>query len=318
LNKPGVSGVGLPHLIIEYTFFIPDALSGSPLRVGETNFDNYVSTGGQAGTSGGSYDRVTDAVTFTPASGSVYNGVIFGDVPANSFNTNGRQNTAAGTTVYFSHKFGAKSDGTVTDLTVADDISSGDGTDSWPKVLYCDFNCNGQVDNEEGQVKTPAVFLAGEFVCGLVKVTVPSGTPVGTTNSMNISLSFDYSNADPVLTRTYSRRDLVAVRDGASGGLKITKEVDQDKTLPGETLTYTITYTTNSSAPVNDLEITDSTPSYTGFTSASSSTPLANNLSNCNIDDPGAGQKGVIIWRFNGSLAPGRSGAVTYQVRIRE
>jgi len=92
--------------------------------------------------------------------------------------------------------------------------------------------------------------------------------------------------------------------------------VDQSEALPGETLTYTISYQNNSSEPLDDLEIIDSTPAFTGFTAASCEEPLPDNLTSCRIETPAVGEEGSVRWIFEGSLAPGSSGTVTYQVTI--
>jgi hypothetical protein len=39
-------------------------------------------------------------------------------------------------------------------------------------------------------------------------------------------------------------------------------------------------------------------------------------LTDCTISAPSVGQSGAVIWTFTGTLAPGKSGTVTYQVTI--
>jgi len=67
----------------DYTLWVPAAAGNNPLRVVEANLTGYLSTGGQVGTTGGTYDRGTDVTAFTHTAGTIYTGVNFADVPVN-------------------------------------------------------------------------------------------------------------------------------------------------------------------------------------------------------------------------------------------
>ena len=49
------------------------------VRVKAENLGTMLSTGASLGTTGGTYDRLTDIVTFTQTTGTTYTGVSFGD-----------------------------------------------------------------------------------------------------------------------------------------------------------------------------------------------------------------------------------------------
>ena len=109
----------------DYSFAVPSG--ATTLCVVETNEGDHRSTGASVGTTalpsgtptsvGGTsytYSRGTDTISFTAGSGTSYAGLNFGDVPDNSFSTNGQQSAAPGTTLYYPHTFIAGSAGTVT------------------------------------------------------------------------------------------------------------------------------------------------------------------------------------------------------------
>ena len=78
----------------------------------------------------------------------------------------------------------------------------------------------------------------------------------------------------------------------SGGGLVLTKSVDRATALPGEVLTYTITYTNLSNAPLTSIAITDATPAYTVFEDATCGAPGAG-LAACGVStQPAAGANG--------------------------
>src|SRR5258705_13068022 len=92
-----------------YTLWLPAAAAGTLASVREIGAVGWISTGGGAGTTGGSYARATDATTFMPANGSGYTGVDFGDVPPNQLAAPGALGAVAGGTVSYTHTFTAGS-----------------------------------------------------------------------------------------------------------------------------------------------------------------------------------------------------------------
>jgi uncharacterized repeat protein (TIGR01451 family) len=150
-----------------------------------------------------------------------------------------------------------------------------------------------------------------------MKVTIPSGAPFNATDSTTVTANFTYTNASPALSASYSVNDLTTVGTGANAGLRLEKAVDKTTALPGANLTYTITFTNDSTSPISNLKVNDSTPSYTSFVSASCGSPLPANLGGCSITAPSAGQTGNIQWTFTGTLAPSQAGTVSFVVKIQ-
>jgi hypothetical protein len=93
-----------------FVLWIPFAADGQSVAVIETDAAGFVSTGGSAGTTGGSYALATDTVTFTNAAGSVYTSLEFADAQLRAESPAHRD---AGTPVFHPHVFAAGADGTV-------------------------------------------------------------------------------------------------------------------------------------------------------------------------------------------------------------
>ena len=297
-----------------YTLYIPAAAGNTQVLIAESNTAGFVSVGGRAGATGGIYDRNTDVVTFTNNVGTVYSGVTFADVPANTFVPDQQKTALSGSVVLYPHVFTAGSAGTVSFSTteVSNPPNSG-----WTSVLYRDFNGNGVLDTTgptpDVPLTSPVNVFAGENVAIVVAQNVPSNAPVGAQNSTTVTATFTYSNAAPALTSSISRSD---VTTSASSGLELTKVVDKASARSGEIITYTVAYKNVSAEALNTLVISDTIPAFTTFLSASTGA-FPTNLTGVTLTQPAVGSPGTIKWTFTGSLAPGSTGTVGFQVIVR-
>lgn len=298
-----------------YVLWIPASAGAATLKIVETQPGAYVSTGGSAGTSGGSYDRTADAVSFVNTVGTRYSGVNFADVPDNRFDTDGQQSALPGTVVFYPHNFTAGSGGQVT-FGVTGTVAS-PNVSGWSSVIYRDDNCNGALDAGENPVNAAVVVTADQRICLVVKVFVPVDAPYNAQNTLTLSASFNYTNASPALTAAQARTDLTGVGTQADAGLKLVKSVDKSTAQPGDSITYTITYTNVGSRPLSQLKIQDATPAYTVFNSALCGA-LPTGITACTVSvQPAAGAAGSITWEFTGSLAAAASGSVTFSVTLQ-
>ena len=303
-----------------YTLWIANSRGAVALRVVETNLAGYVSTGGTVGTTGGTYDRTNDRTVFTNVTNTVYTGVDFGDVPPNAFLTDGQQSTLPGSAVTYAHTLIATTGGTVAFSTV-NTAGTGVTAGSWNNIVYQDTNGNGEVDAGEpvvggtGVTATALTVVEGQKVNLVVKDVTPVGAPLNARNAIVVTAAFTYTNASPALAQNYTRNDITTVGAGATSGLDLVKTVDKATASPGETVTYTLTYTNNGGGPLSDIVIFDVVPGYSIHVSATNGT-LPNNLTGCTILQPLANAKGNLRWTFAGTLASGGTGTVSFSVKV--
>ena len=290
-----------------YTLWIPAAAT-SPVAITETNLGGYLSTGGGAGTTAGTYTRTSDSTGFTFAAGLSYVNVNFGDVPVNRLIANGQQTGSPGNALFYPHQFNAGSGG-----TVSFSVASASG---WPVVLFRDSNCNGVIDAGENVISAAITVVAAEQVCLINKVTIPTGTALGVQDIATLQASFTYTNASPALLGAALVVLDTSTAGVGSGGLVLTKTADKATALPGETITYTISYKNNGSTPISTIIISDTTPAYTNFFAAScGSLPAA--VTTCTVStQPALAGVGSIQWQLGGSLNSASTGQVSFSVKV--
>ena len=290
-----------------YTLWIPAAAT-SPVVIAETNLGGYLSTGGGAGTTAGTYTRTSDSTGFTFAAGLSYVNVNFADVPVNRLIANGQQTGSPGNALFYPHQFNAGTGGTVSVSVVS---ASG-----WPVALYRDNNCNGVIDAGENVISATILLVAAEQICLINKVTIPAGTALGAQDAATLQASFAYTNATPGLVASLSVIDSTTVGVG-SAGLVLTKTADKATALPGDTITYTVAYQNNGDTPIGTIVISDATPAFTTFVSAGCSLPLPAALTACSVStQPAVGGQGGLQWTLTGSLNPASTGQVVFAVKV--
>lgn len=304
-----------------YILWIPASTTGT-LTITPAAPSGYLATGGSAGSSGGSYTR--PSVGFTPTAGNSYTGVSFGLVPGNTLGPNGAQTAQPGTTVTYAHSFTAGSGGQVT-FSLSN--SATPASPAWTQVLYQDSDCNGVLDAGEPQISAPTNVVAGQKVCLIVKQFVPAGAASGAQNSVTLSATFTYTNANPALVASLSANDITTV--GPPGALALSKLVGNVtqggatgtavNANPGDTLQYALTAVNNGTQPLSTLVINDATPAFTTFVSAACPGTLPSGISGCSVStQPAVGAAGSLQWTFTGSLAPSAQLVVSYRVKVSQ
>lgn len=298
-----------------YTLFVPASTvgEGGTVKVVELNGPEKISTGGSAGTTSGSYSISTDETTFSISLGTVYTGVDFADVQVSRLLTDGERTSLPGAVVVFQHLFEPKTAG---DVVFSTNSINNPTNPSWPVVLYEDLNCNGEINSGEPViVPTQAVsVVANQNVCLLLKVTAPYGLNNGASSTTTITATFSFDNANPVIQEILNRTDLVTIGTEAAG-LVILKAVDKAQALPGTNLVYSIDYENLGDEPITQVEIIDVIPSFTTYVSSTCGT-LPTGITNCTITAPTVGATGTLKWTFTGTLDPGKTGTVTFTVKI--
>ncbi len=298
-----------------YELYVPKSMvdDGGTVKVVETNGAEKISTGGSAGTTGGSYDIANDRTTFTITLGTVYTGVDFADVSISRLLTNGEKVVLPGAAVSYQHIFEARTAGDVVFVTT--NLFNPDPP-NWPVILYEDLNCNGTTDSGEPIIlptDTRSV-IADQQICLVVTVTAPNGLNDGASANTTVSATFTLSNTSPAIQEILTRTDLTTVST-TQAGLVILKSVDKPQALPGASLVYSINYENLGDEPITQVEITDVIPNYTTYLSSSCGT-LPTGITNCTITAPSIGSMGTVRWTFTGTLDPGQTGIVTFTVKI--
>lgn len=297
----------------DFVLQIPGTVTnGTPLLVQQINLPDWLSVSGSVGNTAGTYTRATDRIAFTYNSSTSYSGLRFGDVRPPQFLTDGAQTILPGATATYSHQFIAPTTGSVSFslATVQSPVLPG-----WSTLIYRDTNNNGILDPAEPLVTGAVSVTAGQTVALIVKDFSPPGGLYGAQNQTTITATFTYTGVMPALSQVLIRRDLTTLGLATVDGLKLVKATNKATALPGETITYTITYTNNGTGPITTLVIHDQTPTYTIYTSSDHG-PLPASLTGCIIAAPAVGQTGGITWTFSGTLQPGSSGTVSYTVTI--
>ncbi len=258
---------------------------------------------------------------------SGYSEVNFAEVPANSFTTDNQVTASPGSVVFHGHQYTAGSRGTVVFSTTATATPAVPG---WAETLFTDANCNGQFDQgSDTALAGPQSLNPDQTLCLLVREFVPANAPSGANNLVRVAAIFSYSGTNPNLrapalsdeVRTQTRTDTTLVGTPTGSGLKLSKAVDQAIASPGTVLTYTLSYRNDSPEPLSNIEIKDTTPSFTVYVggSAGCTLPLPATITSCSVTaEPANNAAGNFSWSLGGSLLSGASGNVSFQVRVAQ
>jgi uncharacterized repeat protein (TIGR01451 family) len=221
--------------------------------------------------------------------------------------TDGNQQTQPNTTVTYGHQFFAGTDGVVSFSLSANASPS---SLFWSQVLYKDNDCDAILDAGEPLVSGNYAVAANDTICLIVKQFVPANATQGAFNVVTVSSSFIYDVLTPTVTEVLTRTDTTTVGVGGTNTLFLHKAVDKATALPGETITYTITYSNNGTDNLSNIVINDSVPAFTRNPVASCVMPLPANLTLCtpSILYP------AIKWNMTGTLAPSQQGQVRFTV----
>ncbi|HEX3062678.1 MAG TPA: DUF11 domain-containing protein [Usitatibacter sp.] len=253
------------------------------------------------------------------ANNSAFDPTSVSAAAVNTFAPDNAQTGAPGTTVFYAHTFNAGSAGNVSFSTANVTTPAVAG---WTQAIYRDSDCSGTLNGTEGSAPLSGAVAvgAGATVCIIVADSIPAGAPFNAQNVISVTATFNS-------TQTLTRTDTTTVGAAGGAGLALAKSVrnvtqatpagTSNTAKPGDLLEYAITYTNPAGGALSAIVITDATPAFTTFQSASCGAPLPANITSCAVTtQPAVNGSGSVVWTLGGTLAAGGSGTVLYQVRV--
>jgi uncharacterized repeat protein (TIGR01451 family) len=183
------------------------------LRIYETNPAGYLSVSYNPGTTGGAYTIGGEYISFAYTLYTDYAGILFGDVPDNTFTpATNSSTTTAPATAYYGHTFTPGSGGSVS-------FAVNSQTQTWTKAYYLDTNCSGTYDGGDTLITGALTASAGVPICILLQETIPAGAP-GVTDNVVTRATFTFTNSVGPVVSTYDVTDSTSVVGAAGAGNK--------------------------------------------------------------------------------------------------
>ncbi len=226
------------------------------LRIYETNSAGYVSVSFNHGTTGGTYTIGGEYISFTYTQYTDYSGVLFGDVPDNTFTpTPQSKSGSALAPVYYAHTFTPGSGGSVT-------FAVNSQTQTWTKAFYQDTNCNGTYDAGTDTLISGALTAsAGTNICILLQETIPAGAANGATDVVTTRATFTFTNSVGPVVQTYNVTDTTTVQaSDLSTSTKTWTDPNGGDQNPGDVIPYTITLIETAGVAASGVTVTDTFP----------------------------------------------------------
>ena len=254
----------------------------------------------------GATDTVSDVLTVTAAR-------------ALTVAPNNQGQVFPGSSVNYAHT--VTNNGNVTENNIA--VSTADTLAGFSSVLYADSNANGILDGTEGQTPLttigslapganfPVIVVvfgpSNQFTSGAVNTTTLSAT----TGSVTI-------NGEAVPGQTVTATDTTTI---VAGDVTLTKSQSVNggtatqgnlTAAPGATITYTILVRNTGGAAVTGIEVRDTTPAFTTYTTTPAAAAFTKSDGTSGV---GTVNGNAITWNV-GTLEPGATATVTFNVKI--
>lgn len=295
-----------------FSLYVPWATALATARVTQTTMPaNYTMVNYSAGTAAGSAVNLASRyITFTFTGGTDVTGLVFSDVPDNTFTPTPLARTGSQTAqLDYAHTFTPGSGGLVSFAT------STRTQPSWPApVYYQDVNCSGIYD--AGDVALPASLttVAGTPVCVLTRVTILATAPSGTTDQLVTRATFTFTSSFGPVVRPYDVTDTTTVQTPNLGtSAKAWTDVNGGGVNAGDLLQYTITIAnTTATATAFNVAVTDDIPANVNSFTVVSIPVLATDLSTTTGGTNGTGYLNVT----GITVPPNSSETIVFNVSI--
>lgn len=157
-----------------------------------------------------------------------------------------------------------------------------------------------------------ALLTAGESVVVLAVPSVPAGIVDGQSTTVTVTAS---SAGAPLFRDTAA--DVFTV---VTPGITLVKSVDRSDAVPGDVITYTVTYTSDGNADAHTVTLVDPIPPPTVYVAGSASGTGAtiefSHDGGGTFDTSEALPVTHVRWSFPSPMPPGVSGSVSFQVLV--
>ena len=266
----------------------------------------------------------TNTITAVVTTSSLLN-QDFGDLSGPTYTPDHSGQVLPGNVVFYAHQFTTPADGTV----VFTSAPEGAFTAGWSNEIYQDSNCDGILNGAEAGATISGNSYpldGGEKICLINKVFAPSNAVAQDQYTVVSNAEFTYDGGGlGVENLQVTDVTTSATSAESTSRLQLRKTVKNltqtasletatlNQAAPGDILLYTVYYRNSGTAPITDLNITDSVPAFTNFEAGSESCDVTPTglfcTANRNADD--------IWWGFTGSLAGGAGeGSVSFRVKV--
>lgn len=276
--------------------------------------------------------------TLSGATDIVHDRLTVNAVRSLSFTPNNAGQVGPNATIVYSHTLtnngnAVEGNGTLSTIVIA----SSNNKAGFTSVQYYDANGNGQLDASDPQV--PAGGLQGipALAAGLApgasitifdKVYAPAGGNAGDIDITTVTVTTTNGTGLGSAPATVSATDSTTV---VVGNLQLVKEQALDAAcngtgssytqgnittgaVPNACLRYRITITNIGGATATSVVVSDATPTYTLYDTAGGAAPAATTVGS--VTAPANGATGTVVATV-GTLAPGASAVLTFNVRIQ-
>jgi len=178
--------------------------------------------------------------------------------------------------------------------------------------IYYDANVDGVLQQSEidaGTITNTGQLPADGTYSIIATVDVPADATDGTTDTLTVTAT---SQTDGTVTDTGTYTTTVS-----AAVLDVQKTQDVNNPKPGDTITYTITYTNSGTvASTNSVVLTDPIPSDATFVTGSI-TIDGNSKTDASGDDEAEFSSNIVTANI-GDVAPGGSGTLGFKVKVND
>lgn len=281
-------------------------------------------SGGPGNTGGTVATPGYDAVAFTHNTTTDYHSVLFGVIEKPRLADDGAATVAPGGTVFLAHRYTATTAATAS-FSIANAIGR-PALSAFTYTLLRDADCSGTLDSGETAAAGAVSVAAGEEVCLIVRVQASAGTAGGAALEYDVTADTALSGTLALLAPLTDHDVLTVPAGGTISLVKRVRNVTSGSGFavssagaPGDILEYRIAFTNPSAEVVSDLSIHDETPAYTRLSGPPGAAVAPSGMS-CALTVPAGGgvigYAGPLRWDCTGTMSPGATGNVAFQVRI--